>query len=104
MKWDRRVQDRTAELVQEANITLKAIKELAPESEKDPLADPTTLSLAVITGVLDAPQLKNNPYGRGKIATHIDRRGACIAVCKKTGNPMGEANRIANLKMEDGKG
>ena len=97
MAQDEGVQSRVEELTREAEITLEAIRNLASGGVADPLADAVTLSQAVQTGILDAPQLKNNPYGRGQIATRIDDRGACIAINPATGSPLNEHNRIATL-------
>ena len=97
MTQDDRIQTQVEELVDEAAFTLDAIRDLAPEGVADPLVDTTTLTRAVKTGILDAPQLKNNPFGRGKIVTRIDSRGACIAIDPTTGNLLSERDRIANL-------
>jgi methylmalonyl-CoA mutase cobalamin-binding subunit len=97
MTQDEVVQLRVEELTQEATITLEAIRGLASNGVSDPLADAATLTGAVQTGILDAPQLKNNPYGRGQIAARIDSRGACIAIHPTTGNHFREHNRIAAL-------
>ena len=56
------------ELVREAHVTLAAICALAEPGITDPLADPTTLARAVAVGLLDAPQLRNNPFARGKLS------------------------------------
>jgi hypothetical protein len=53
----------------------------------------------VKTGVLDAPQLKNNAYALGQARTHIIR-GACEAV-DATGRPLTEVQRLAQLKLEE---
>lgn len=98
MTTDDRVKKRQRELVEEAKITVEAIKNLTQNMDVDPLVDSKTLARAIETGVLDAPQLKNNPYARGEIQTRIDWRGACITVCKQTGDPMTEAERISYLK------
>ena len=58
------------------------------------MAEFGTLSQAVKTGILDAPQLKNNPFRRGKIVTSVNNRGACIAVDPGTQNPISEKDRI----------
>jgi len=97
MTQDQAVQARAEELVQEAEITLGAIQNLALEGVADPLTDATSLTRAVQTGILDAPQLKNNAYGRGQISARIDKRGACIAVNPDTGTPLSEQNRVAAL-------
>lgn len=90
---------RAEELAQEAAVTLEAISRLASQDAADPLTDPTTLARAVETGLLDAPQLKNNPYGKGQISARIDRRGACLAVDPSTGIPLSERDRIASLNI-----
>ena len=80
MLGDPRVQARAAELVHEARLTLDAIRGLAGPGVPDPLTDPATLARAVTSGILDAPHLRSNRYGRGAVVTRIDRRGACVAV------------------------
>jgi methylmalonyl-CoA mutase cobalamin-binding subunit len=100
MTQDDRVISRSSELAQEAEITIKAIRALAPQGVVDPLTDATTLARAVETGLLDAPQLKNNPYGKGQIITQIDQRGACLAIDHSTGKPIREWDRIGLLNIE----
>ncbi len=97
MTRDPEVQARKEELIAEAQVTLEAIRNLAAPGVDDPLTDPTTLTKAVTTGVLDAPQLQNNPYGRGQIVTRIDQRGACIAIDPDTGKPLRERERLTRL-------
>ncbi len=97
MTHDPQVQARKAELMAEAQVTLQAIRALADPEVTDPLTDPGTLAKAVTTGVLDAPQLQNNPYARGQIVTRIDQRGACVAVDPTTGRPLSEQERLARL-------
>lgn len=97
MTQDNRVTARVNELAREACTTLEAICALAPKGVVEPLIDAATLTRAVETGLLDAPQLKNNPYGRGQITARIDGRGACIAVDPLTGAPLCESDRIAAL-------
>jgi methylmalonyl-CoA mutase cobalamin-binding subunit len=94
------VQDRKAELISEALITLDAIRSLAGSQVKDALTDPTTLTKAVSAGIMDAPQLRNNPFARGEIVTRIDKRGACIAVDQNGGEKIGEEQRIAALNIK----
>jgi hypothetical protein len=96
MTLDPRVQARKAELIAEAHVTLAAIGALALSGVADPFVDPATLARAVTTGILDAPQLRNNPFGRGQVVTQIDKRGACVAI-DKTGHPLREARRLAEL-------
>jgi hypothetical protein len=95
---------RRAELVAETQLTLAAIQALAEPGEgesirqaADPLTDPATLARAVSRGVLDAPHLRNNPYGRGEIVAGDDGRGAWVALDPQTGRPLPEAERLARL-------
>lgn len=71
---------RKDELVEQARVTLDAIRSIAPASVPDPWIDPATLSKSVSLGIMDAPQLGNNEYARGEIVTRIDGRGACVVV------------------------
>jgi len=99
MTADPAVQARKAELIAETRLTLAAIRGLAASLVADPLADAATLAAAVEQGILDAPQLKGNPYARGTIATRIDNRGACVAVDPATGRVFSEAERLAELRL-----
>ncbi|OJX38809.1 MAG: methionine synthase [Chloroflexi bacterium 44-23] len=95
MTADPLVQAQVDFLVNEALLTLDAIRALAPVSHPDPLTDPTILARAVTSGILDAPQLKNNRFARGEIRTRIIS-GASQA-CDIHGNPIGEAERLRSL-------
>jgi len=97
MSFDPVVHRRREELVEEARLTLCSIGQLAEPDVEDPLTDPVVLTRAVTTGLLDAPHLLNNPFGRGRIVTRIDTRGACVAVDPSTGRPLSEEARIADL-------
>jgi hypothetical protein len=94
---DPEVQRRKAELVAEAGVTLKAIRAVAGPGVPDPLTDPATLAKAAALGILDAPQLRNNPFARGKIVTRLDARGANLAVKPATGKPLDETERLAEF-------
>ncbi len=96
MTMDPRIQARKQELITEAQATLDAIRALAGLEVADPLTDPATLARAVTSGILDAPHLRNNPYGRGQVITRIDERGACVAV-DAAGRPLSEAQRLTGL-------
>ena len=100
MTVDPIVQDRKAELISEARKTLDAIRSLAGSQVKDALTDPATLTKAVTAGIMDAPQLRNNPFARGEIVTRIDKRGACIAVDQNGGEKISEEQRIAALNIK----
>jgi hypothetical protein len=89
------VQARAAELVAEARVTLAAIRRLADQGVDDPWADAATLAKAVTSGVLDAPQLKNNPFGLGSIQTRIID-GACVA-SDDLGHPLSEKQRLSRF-------
>jgi methylmalonyl-CoA mutase cobalamin-binding subunit len=91
------IQQRTAELVEEAEILIGAIQALGDSSEEDPLVDPEVLAQAVEAGLMDAPQLGHNQYGKGEIATKPDQRGAVIAVDQSTGKPIPERDRAQQL-------
>ncbi len=97
MTADPAIQERKEELVREAEVTLGAIRALAGSQVPDPFIDPPTLARAVTAGILDAPHLRNNPYARGQIVTHVDRRGACVAVDPATGQAQSEVERLSLL-------
>ena len=88
------IQERKEELVQEADVTLQAIKQIDP-SVQEPWIDPTVLTKAVTSGILDAPQLINNPFGRGLALTRI-LDGKCVNVDEK-GRIISETQRLEKL-------
>ncbi|MCJ7584478.1 MAG: methionine synthase, partial [Anaerolineales bacterium] len=98
MTADPAVQARREELVREAQVTLEAIRNLASPSVEDPLLDAATLARAVTSGILDAPHLKNNPFGRGAIRTQIVK-GQCLTIDEK-GHPLNEAERLSRIRKE----
>lgn len=83
----------------EAQVTLQAISGPAQSGVTDPLTDPRTLARAVETGILDAPQLRNNRFALGRAVTEIDSRGACVPVDPSTGRAWSEAERLASLGL-----
>jgi len=89
------VQARKDHLIAEARITLDAIQKLAAPGVDDPWADPATLAKSVTVGVMDAPQLLNNKFGRGMIRTRI-AEGACEAV-DESGRILSERERLKKL-------
>ena len=99
MAADPKIQTRTHHLVAEAKITLAAIQSLAKEPDLDAFTDPATLSLAVSSGILDAPQLRNNQFARGKVRTQIIN-GACDTVDEK-GKPLSESQRLSQLDKKE---
>jgi len=92
MTVDSNIQARKRHLIDQVQITLQAIRNLAGESLEDPLTHPATLTRAVNLGILDAPQLKNNPFAPGAIRTRV-LEGACEAV-KENGEIIGERERL----------
>ncbi len=99
MTADPAIGTRVEELVSEAEVTLEAIRSLASPDVEDALIDPATLSRAVTMGILDAPQLQNNPYAAGRIMTVFDERRACVATDPETGQPIPEKERLAGLGL-----
>ena len=89
------MQERRERLICEATFTLETIGSLADSGIADPWADPNALTKAVRTGVLDAPQLMNNSFGRGHIRTRIVD-GACEAI-DETGHVLSERGRLSKI-------
>jgi hypothetical protein len=100
MLADPRVQERAETLAAEARVTLDAIRAIAGDSVEDPLTDPGVLAMAVAYGIMDAPQLKNNPFGRGEVITRLIN-GGCDAV-GPDGNAIAEAGRLSQLRTKGG--
>jgi methylmalonyl-CoA mutase cobalamin-binding subunit len=92
MTSDPAIQTQVDHLVSEANITLQAIQYFGANTGQDPLTDPVTLAKSVKSGILDAPQLKNNPFALGQINTRVIN-GSCITV-NPDGTPLSEAIRL----------
>lgn len=89
-------QARKEELVSETKTLLEAIRGLAAPGVDDPWADAATLAKSVTTGLMDAPQLRNNRFGRGQVRARIIN-GACIAVDTE-GRPIPEKIRIEQVR------
>jgi hypothetical protein len=66
---DKEVISRKNHLIKEAEVILNGIRSRFGSESDDPLSDPRSLVLAIESGILDAPQLKNNPIGLGRIRT-----------------------------------
>ncbi len=95
MTADPEVQRRKDALQAETQVLLEAIRQLGAGRVPDPLSDPATLAHAVKIGLLDAPQLQNNPYAAGRVKTRAVN-GAIVAV-NEAGKPMSEGERIRRL-------
>jgi hypothetical protein len=100
MTADPHIQHRKAELIEQAQVLLDAIRILGRGRDVDPLTDPEVLERAVTSGMLDAPQLKNNPFARGQVQTRIIQ-GACQAV-DQMGEILSEETRLADFLKEQG--
>jgi hypothetical protein len=95
MRIDPLIQARREQLVSECRFTVQAISELGGSGDLDPLVDPETLTQSVELGILDAPQLRNNPFARGEIKTRIVN-GACQVV-DGSGKLLPEEERIETI-------
>jgi methylmalonyl-CoA mutase cobalamin-binding subunit len=78
MSADPKVQARVEQLVEETTQLLNQIRAQAYSAD-DPLTDPVSLTGAVTSGLLDAPQLRNNKFALGKVKTRIVN-GACMEI------------------------
>lgn len=113
MTLDLAVQRRRRKLIADARTLLGALEEvhalrvagtIGAETQpadhgvpgEDPLTDPSTLALAVETGLLDAPHLKGNPDACGQITT-VMVGGACVTVDPVTRRPVTEEARTAKI-------
>jgi hypothetical protein len=81
--------------VKDAQLLLEAIASLANPEVDDPFIDAGTLTQAVTCGLMDAPQLRNNKFGRGEIRTSIVH-GANVTIDKK-GKVISEKKRLSRL-------
>jgi len=89
------VQQRKKELIEEAKVTLEAIKQLNPHVE-DPWTDADTLAKAIELGILDAPHLKGNPAACGKLVTRLVN-GALYAYDPEENRILTEKERIEKI-------
>ena len=96
---DDKVQARKKEVRREASLILSAIAELGAKlKKKNPLTSPEVLSLAVQTGILDAPHLKGIRCAKGSIETALID-GKCCVVDPETNRVVSEKARIRELGM-----
>jgi hypothetical protein len=91
------VQERKQILIAEANTLLEHIRLIASPGLEDPWADPGTLAKSVTLGLMDAPQLRNNKFGRGQVRTRIVN-GASVEV-GENGAPLSLRDRISRLSV-----
>lgn len=95
MTADPAITERRKELVRDAHLLLEAIASLAGPQAGDPLTDPQTLTRAVTCGLMDAPQLRNNKFGRGKVRTSIVNGAS--QVVGPSGKVIEERQRLLKL-------
>jgi methylmalonyl-CoA mutase cobalamin-binding subunit len=95
MTADPAITKRRKELVKDATLLLEAISALAGPEAGDPLTEAATLARAVTSGLMDAPQLRNNKFGRGTVRTSIVN-GANVPVDDK-GKIIKEKKRLSKL-------
>jgi len=95
MTRDPRVQLRKEQLLAEATVLLAGIAALS-SGQRDPYTDADVLARAVEMGLLDAPHLRGNAAGCGKIVTRMIG-GACVAVSPGSGKPIPESERVAGI-------
>jgi hypothetical protein len=95
MTADPAVTKRRNQLVKDAHLLLEAISSLAGPEVGDPFTDAATLTRAVTCGLLDAPQLRDNKFGLGKIRTGIVS-GANVTV-DSNGKIVREKERLSKL-------
>lgn len=96
MTVDPCIQKRKRELLNEAEILLNALKNLGGDKIKDPMSNPEILTLAIKLGLIDAPHLKGNPAGAGKVETKMIN-GACYAYDYENERIIKEEERIKKL-------
>ncbi len=92
---DRFITDRKEVLKRQAKIILDTVQFIG-RSRPDPLTDPDTIALAIERGILDAPNFKGNRFLKGEITTRIIN-GACYATDHKSGEPIGENERLRKI-------
>jgi len=95
MTADPAITRRRKQLVKEATLLLEAISALVGPAADDPFTDAATLTRAVTCGLMDAPQLRNNKFGRGEVRTSI-LNGANVTVDNK-GKIIKEQQRLSKL-------
>ena len=95
MVADPAIQAQVDHLISEAGVTLQAIQQLGTKHSGDAWVDPLILAKSVRLGILDAPQLRNNPIALGQINTRM-LNGSCLAT-NLAGIPLREAERLENL-------
>jgi methylmalonyl-CoA mutase cobalamin-binding subunit len=95
MTADPVIHEQSDDLVSEAQRTLEAIRQIASKKVAEPYVDAAVLAKAVSMGVLDAPQLKNNPFARGQDITRIIN-GSSRSV-DQNGRPLSETARLKEI-------
>ena len=83
---------------EQAQSTLTAIQNIPGGDNSDPFTNAAVLTRAVTLGILDAPQLRSNPFARGIMNTRIIG-GTCEAVDAE-GSLLSESKRLQALFTE----
>ncbi|MFW6270668.1 MAG: methionine synthase, partial [Bacillota bacterium] len=97
---DQDIRNRKEELIKEAKILLKSIKDLIHQNNMDPLSDPFTIAKAIQIGLIDAPHLQGNQFAAGKLRTKLIN-GACYAYDYKNEKIISEEERISKIFKEE---
>jgi methylmalonyl-CoA mutase cobalamin-binding subunit len=95
MTADPVIQARKNHLIAEAHRLIDAIVALGKDSA-DPLSDPANLARAVALGLMDAPQLVNNPFAPGQVRTRSV--GGAMRAVDSAGQPIDESERLTALR------
>jgi methylmalonyl-CoA mutase cobalamin-binding subunit len=95
MTADPVIHEQSEYLISEAKHTLAAIRQIAPAAMTEPYVDASVLAQAVGMGILDAPQLKHNPFARGQDITRIINGGSRSV--DRNGRPLLEKERLKEI-------
>ncbi len=95
MLADPLIQKQKDHLIHEAQITLRAIRNINSDDSQDALINAENLARAVKLGILDAPQLCSNPFAKGEVKTTI-LDGSCVVI-SDSGKPQSEKERLARF-------
>ncbi|MHA1527331.1 MAG: hypothetical protein ACTSQD_09880 [Promethearchaeota archaeon] len=95
---DGNMEQRKEELIQQARWIINLIPRLAQNSfeSKNPFTNYNVLNRLVKYGIFDAPHLKNNKFGQGKIKTKIID-GACYSWDETLFKKQDEIERIKDI-------
>jgi hypothetical protein len=95
MTTDPKIQQRRAALKTEAMAIVAGMRELGKDVPGDPLLNAEVLARSVEAGLLDAPNLRGNPYACGQVRTRAV--GGAVVAVGESGCPLEERERVARL-------